>query len=98
MKSKFAIEDTTRRIPIYTSKTNSTGRLKMSTIRWVWINGEMYPQCSRCGSYPLFLKGKFTSCDKHNYYILECSNCGRVYTRKTPPRELRRRAENNWRF
>ena len=67
-------------------------------IRWVLINGDMYPQCSKCGSYPLIFKGKFTGGDKISYYILVCSNCGRVYARKTSPRELKTRALNNWRF
>ena len=70
----------------------------MPKINWLFINGDVYPQCSKCGSYPLSFLGflRIEGVKKYRYYMLECGNCGRVYARKTSINELRRLAMKRW--
>jgi len=80
-----------------------------SNISWVRVNNEVYPQCSKCGAYPLVFKGlmkieypfvsgvmRIKGYKKDRYYLLECSQCGKVYVRKTKIKTLRDKAMKRW--
>jgi len=60
----------------------------MSTIRWIVVGQSAYAICPRCGAYPLFLHGR----DEYHNYILQCKRCGIAIVRKTPLKELQKRA------
>jgi len=65
---------------------------------WVYVNGELYPQCSKCGAYPLTFLGlmRIEGVKKYRYYLMECGNCGKVYARKTNIDLLRKKAMERW--
>jgi len=70
----------------------------MPKINWLFIDDDVYPQCSRCGDYPLSFKGfmRIEGIKRERYYLMECNNCGRVYARKTNIDLLRKKALERW--
>ena len=58
-------------------------------VKWIYTYYTAYPQCSRCGSYPLLGAGR----DEYDNYLLQCPNCGKVTAVKTDLQTLVSRAK-----
>jgi len=57
-------------------------------LKWIVIGLSAYAICPRCGAYPLIFHGR----DEYHNYILQCKRCGIAIVRKTPLKELQKKA------
>jgi hypothetical protein len=61
-------------------------------LKWVVIGLSAYAICPRCENYPLIFHGL----DEYHNYILQCKRCGIAIVRKTPLKELQKKAVNRF--
>jgi len=57
-------------------------------LKWIVIGLSAYAICPKCGNYPLIFHG----IDEYHNYILQCRRCGIAIVRKTPLKELQKKA------
>jgi uncharacterized Zn finger protein len=60
----------------------------MTNLKWIVIGLSAYAICPKCGNYPLISHGL----DEYRNYLLQCRRCGIIIARKTPLKELQKRA------